>query len=52
MAHFTSEYFLSLINRGDGLSTIDEEREANASLTSQDVRFLEVRDGPSAAVGG
>ncbi len=52
MTHFTSEYFLSLIRGGEGLSTIDEEREANVYLNSQDVRFLEVLDGPSVAHSG
>ena len=52
MTHFTSEYFLSLIRGGEGLSTIDEEREANVYLASQDVRFLEVLDGPSGGDSG
>ncbi len=48
----TSQYFLILIRGVEGLSTIDEESEANVSLTSQDVRFLEVLDGPSVAHSG
>ena len=38
----TSEYFLSLLRNGGGLSIIEEE---NLSMTSEDVRFLEVLDG-------
>ncbi len=41
----TSEYFLSLLRNGGGLSNIEEEREENLSMTSEDVRFLEVLDG-------
>ncbi len=45
MARGSSEYFLSLLRKGGGLSIIEEEREENLSMTSEDVRFLEVLDG-------
>ena len=41
----TSEYFLSLLRNGGGLSIIEEDLEENLSMTSEDVRFLEVLDG-------
>ena len=41
----SSQYFLSLLRNGGGLSTIEEDREDNSSMNSEDVRFLEVLDG-------
>ncbi len=45
MGEMTSEYFLSLLRNWGVLSIIEEEQEENLSMTSQDVRFMEVLDG-------